>query len=93
MGSGVVERHIISIECTICFDTIHGDWESGAYKKYIAFSFEDKLQVALRMRLHILSDEDIRTTFVLRLNVPVNNFSVMSGRSHRFLGITSTFRE
>ena len=23
--------------------------------------------------------------FVLRLNVPVNNFSVMSGRSHRFL--------
>ena len=28
--------------------------------------------------------------FVLRLNVPVNNFSVMSGRSHRFLGITVT---
>ena len=24
--------------------------------------------------------------FVLRLNVSVNNFSVMSGRSHRFLG-------
>ena len=24
--------------------------------------------------------------FVLRLNVPVNNFSVISGRSHRFLG-------
>ena len=24
-------------------------------------------------------------------NVPVNNFSVMSGRSHRFLGIASTF--
>ena len=23
---------------------------------------------------------------VLRLNVPVTNFSVMSGRSHRFLG-------
>ena len=23
---------------------------------------------------------------VLRLNVPVNSFSVMSGRSHRFLG-------
>ena len=29
---------------------------------------------------------------LLRLDVPVNNFSVMSGRSHRFLGITSTFR-
>ena len=28
---------------------------------------------------------------LFRLNVPVNNFSVMSGRSHRFLGITSTF--
>ena len=27
----------------------------------------------------------------LILNVPVNNFSVMLGRSHRFLGITSTF--
>ena len=30
--------------------------------------------------------------FVLMLNVLVNNFSVMSGRSHRFLCITSTFR-
>ena len=27
------------------------------------------------------------------VNAPVNNFSVMSGRSHRFLGITSTFWE
>ena len=27
-----------------------------------------------------------RWLVVLRLNVPVNNFSVMSGRSHRFLG-------
>ena len=27
----------------------------------------------------------------LRLFVPVNNFSVMSGRSHRFLCITSPF--
>ena len=25
------------------------------------------------------------------LNVPINNFSVMSGRSHRVLGITSNF--
>ena len=31
--------------------------------------------------------------FVLRLNIPVNNSSVMSGRSHRFLGITSTLGE
>ena len=28
--------------------------------------------------------------FELRLNVPVNNFSVMSGRSQRFLGLTIT---
>ena len=28
--------------------------------------------------------------FVFRLNVPVNIFSVMSGRSQRFLGLTST---
>ena len=28
--------------------------------------------------------------FVLRLNVPVNNFSVMLERSQRFLGLTST---
>ena len=29
---------------------------------------------------------DVGWLVVLRLNVPVNNFSVMSGRSHRFLG-------
>ena len=33
-----------------------------------------------------------RGDFLLMLNVPVNNFSVMSGRSHLLLGITSTFR-
>ena len=31
--------------------------------------------------------------FGLRLYIPLNNFSVMSGRSHHFLGITSTFWE
>ena len=31
-------------------------------------------------------DTEVGDLFVLRLNVPVNNFSVMSGRSHRFLG-------
>ena len=29
----------------------------------------------------------------LILNVPVNNFTVMLGQGHRFLGITSTFGE
>ena len=31
--------------------------------------------------------------FVLKLNVPVNNFSVVSGRSQRFLCVTSNCRE
>ena len=31
--------------------------------------------------------------FVLRFNVPVNNFSVMSGRSHHFLGFNLYPRE
>ena len=34
----------------------------------------------------LLQIELQKVLFVLRLNVPVNNFSVMSGRSHRFLG-------
>ena len=34
---------------------------------------------------------EIVCLFVLGLNIQVNNFSVMSGRSHYFLGITSTF--
>ena len=33
----------------------------------------------------------LEIVFGLMLNVPVNNFSVMLGRSHRFLGITSAF--
>ena len=53
------------------------------------------------MILHVHSDQHsvcyiLRKTvivmlmIVLRFNVPVNNFSVMSGRSQRFLGLTST---
>ena len=34
----------------------------------------------------IVSVPEVGWLVVLRLNVPVNNFSVMSGRSHRFLG-------
>ena len=42
------------------------------------------------------TEETMKTDIVfvflvcLKLNVPVNNFSVMLGRSHRFLGINST---
>ena len=40
------------------------------------------------------SNKSLFVVCVLRLDVQVNNFLVMSGRSHRFLGIiTSTFGE
>ena len=38
-------------------------------------------------------DKRIHVLVLLSFNVLVNNFSVMSGRSHRFLDITSTFGE
>ena len=44
------------------------------------------LRLIFRLQLKIIC------LVLLRLNVPVNNFSVMLGRSHGFLGITSTFR-
>ena len=44
------------------------------------------------MPIYLAAAVSIVCFFVLRLNVPVNNFSVMSERSHSFLGITSTFR-
>ena len=40
--------------------------------------------------LEILLSGFIFCLFVLRLNVPVNNFSVMSGRSKCFMGLIST---
>lgn len=36
---------------------LHGDWRSDAYKKYLAFSIEDKLLVAHKMRQRILLSE------------------------------------
>ena len=43
------------------------------------------LQV-MRTDIKARTSSNLGCLFVLRLNVPVNNFSVMSGRSHRFLG-------
>ena len=43
------------------------------------------------IRLPMRPGELIILLVCLMLNVPVNYFSVMLGRSHRFLGITSTF--
>ena len=47
--------------------------------------------VRIRILILIASVVIITCLFVLRLNVPVNNFSVISGQSHCFLGITSSF--
>ena len=41
----------------------------------------------------IVNNLNITGFLVLRFNVPVNNFSVMLGRNHRFLGINQYFRE
>ena len=46
-----------------------------------------------KMYLSDCSQLWVSEVFALRIYVPVNNFSVMSGRSHRFLGIKSTFWE
>ena len=46
------------------------------------------MRICINVWMIILEANDL-----LRLkNIPVNNFSVMSGRSHRFLGITRTIR-
>lgn len=48
--------------CSFCFKSevpseliqLHGDWRSDAYKKYLAFSLEDKISVAEKMKQQIL---------------------------------------
>ena len=51
----------------------------------------DGLEVPFSIVMLIFIQDYCFVSFLL--NVPVNNLSVMSGRSHRFLGITSTFWE
>ena len=69
------------------------------YKPYLWWLKQKSIQ---NVRKNNNSDDTYHTKFKrhfqlapfgLRLYVPVNNFSVMSRRSHRFLGITSTFWE
>ena len=36
-----------------------GDWRSDAYKKYLTFSLHDKVQVAMKMKQHILRAESL----------------------------------
>ena len=48
--------------CSFCFKSdvpseliqLHGDWRSDAYKKYLAFSLDDKIGVAEKMKQQIL---------------------------------------
>ena len=57
-------------------------WQAGSWSEIVFFM---QAQMAVNS-----SCFGISCLFVLRLNVPVNNFSVMSGRSQPFLGLTST---
>ena len=58
-------------------------FEPLTFKRYT----NEKLCIVTILSDYLERTRDIRIClFVLRLNVPVNNFSVMSGRSHRFLG-------
>ena len=36
-----------------------GDWRSDAYKKYLTFSLNDKISVAMKMKQHILGTESL----------------------------------
>ena len=61
---------------------------------FSAFNLPSQVPIYCKVNNNFSSNgqSGIRTClFGLRLYVPVNNFSVMSGRNHRFLGITSTF--
>ena len=48
--------------------------------------------IFLSVKTSVLLNDLFLVWFGLMINVTVNNFSVMLGRSHRFLGITSTLR-
>ena len=58
-------------------DVGRSSWRVGSGAGYKAI-----LKAVLKAQMQML----VGWLVVLRLNVPVNNFSVMSGRSHRFLG-------
>ena len=49
-------------------------------------SCQSMAHIAIYVNLYTRIRVRVGWLVVLRLNVPVNNFSVMSGRSHRFLG-------
>ena len=59
--------------------------ESSKCVNYRIFKTEHKFENYL-LYLPFKLRKSFGWLVVLRLNVPFNNFSVMSGRSHRFLG-------
>ena len=60
-------------------------------KKIVAIHFsETKSTLILRKGEH-LSEIENSSCFCFLFNVPVNNFSVILGRNHRFLGIYQCF--
>ena len=54
--------------------------------KKCVFEFSNQFRHKLGRRITEYGQKLVGLVF-LRLNFPVNNFSVMSGQSHRFLGI------
>ena len=63
---------------------------SFSVRKYLIGKHYANLRMAISVNS---SSGSLVISFWLLRNVPVNNFSVMLGRSHRFLGIYQYFRE
>ena len=85
-----------SVDTNNCFSPLaawvgYGDKQDLGIVTFIVYGLEEREKEGLRISTILrnfvydcFGFED--WLVVLRLNVPVNNFSVMSGRSHRFLG-------
>ena len=70
-------KTLVVIEYPMLYTKFQGHWPLGS-KEEDFFKF-----FTIYGHSHVVWNICL---FVLRLNVPVNNFSVMSRRSHRFLG-------
>ena len=56
------------------------------FQRETTYTLHGHILEAVKLIVPSILESPLVCLFVLRLNVPVNNFSVMSGRSHRFLG-------
>ena len=57
-------------------------------KLFTGLPINGSIVIVLKQRLYC--NENQFTCLILRLNIPVNKFSAMLGRSQLFLGLTST---